>query len=380
MLDKDFPVDYFVGTMVRLLDTIQHNDENYTHDERVKTLHYVYTQAASHFNQPCVRCTLDIRPQKLQAALETVTGMVVYSWVKASPGLMAALTVHYTYALFLDDGKDDPFPTMGSFFNDMADGKVQQNPWLRLVNGHFPNLLNRYGPFCALNIYRSTIDFFEGCWIEQYHFHGYRGAEDFPDFSRRMTGLGHAVGASIWPAEMFDEQRYFREITTAICMMGNWIVWINDLISFYKEFYDERDQTSLVNNYSHVDGISTTEALEKLIQDTLRESVQIMSVFKDKHPLILETLTRFMHGYVTWHLCDQRYRVNEIYEQVDRKSEVGRKFCRYFEKANKVGRIDPAEWAVPAVAGFSGSKELPDSAPKAYAEQNGLVTPPMIEL
>lgn len=39
-----------------------------------------------------------------------------------------------------------------------------------------------------------------------------------------MNGLGHAVGASIWPAEMFDEKKLFLEITTAICMMENWMV------------------------------------------------------------------------------------------------------------------------------------------------------------
>lgn len=229
-----------------------------------------------------------------------------------------------------------------------------------------------------LTYYSPTV--FEGCWIEQYHFHGYRGAEDFPDFSRRMNGLGHAVGASIWPSETFDEQRYFREITTAICMMENFVVWVNDLISFYKEFYDERDQTSLVNNYSHVNGVSTTEALEKLIQNTLRECVQIMSVFKDKHPLILDTLTRFMHGYVTFHLCDPRYRVNEIYDQVDRESEVGRKFCQYFERANRVGRIDPAEWAVPSVIDLLGSRGMSETLHKDPGDQKCLIASPMIGL
>lgn len=158
MLDKEFPVNYFISTMVRLLDTIQHNDENYTHDERVQNLHYVYKEAVNHFTQPCVRYTLTVQPKKLQAGLETVTAMVVYSWAKASPELMAALVIHYTYALILDDGKDNPYPKMETFFNDMAEGKPQKHPWLRLVNEHFPSVLNRYGPFCALDIYRSTLD------------------------------------------------------------------------------------------------------------------------------------------------------------------------------------------------------------------------------
>lgn len=165
-----------------------------------------------------------------------------------------------------------------------------------------------------------------------------------------MNGLGHAVGASIWPAEMFDERKLFKEITTAICMMENWMVWVNDLISFYKEFDDERDQTSLVNNYCHVGGLTVEEGLEKLTANTLRVSREIMGVFEGKDPLLAETLTRFMHGYVTWHLCDKRYRINEIQEGIMQSGgggDVERRFCHYFEEANKVGRVDAAEWVVP---------------------------------
>jgi trichodiene synthase len=125
---------------------------------------------------------------------------------------------------------------------------------------------------------------------------------------------------------MFDETKLFKEITTAICMMENWMVWVNDLISFYKEFDDPRDQTSLINNYAHV---------------------EIMTVFADKDPRLVNTLTRFMHGYVTWHLCDDRYRISEIYKQVDGGSEVDCKFRHYYEEANKVGRVEASEWAVP---------------------------------
>lgn len=158
MSKADFPTEYFVGTVVRLLDTIQHNDTNYTPEQRVRALRHAYSVAAEHFAQPHVYHGLKVKnPKKLEAALQTITGMVVYCWVNASPELMSALTIHYTYTLILDDCEDDPYPTMG-FFHDMVNGKPQQHPWWRLVNEHFPNVLDHYGPFCALNIYRSTVD------------------------------------------------------------------------------------------------------------------------------------------------------------------------------------------------------------------------------
>lgn len=146
---------------------------------------------------------------------------------------------------------------------------------------------------------------------------------------------------------MFDEKVHFKEITTATCMMENWMVWVNDLISFYKEFDDPRDQTSLINNYAHVEGLTTIEALEKLTRNTIRVSEQIMAVFADKDPRVVNTLTRFMHGWVTWHLCDKRYRIDEVNVQVDGNNETNHKFHHCLEEANKVGRVDASEWAVP---------------------------------
>lgn len=158
MSQKPFPTETFVATVVQLMDTIQHNDVNYTHDERVGRLSYAYKKAASYFAQPHVREMLQVKPKKLQAALQTITGMVVYCWVNASPELCAALTIHYTYTMILDDSEDDPYSSMRDFFGDMVNGRQQKHPWWKLVNDHFPDVLKHYGPFCSLNIYRSTVD------------------------------------------------------------------------------------------------------------------------------------------------------------------------------------------------------------------------------
>jgi trichodiene synthase len=158
MSDQSFPIDYFVRTVVCLLDTIQYKDTNYTHEHRLQNLEYVYSEAVRHFAQPCVNDALKVEPKKLEAFLRTVTRMVVYSWVKTSPTQMAALTIYYTYFAILNDSKDNPYPAMDAFCDDMINGRQQRHPWWRLVNKHLPNVLKHYGPFCAFNIYRNTLD------------------------------------------------------------------------------------------------------------------------------------------------------------------------------------------------------------------------------
>lgn len=126
-----------------------------------------------------------------------------------------------------------------------------------------------------------------------------------------MNGLGHCVGASIFPKEQFDESAHFEEITCAIAQMENWMVFVNDLLSFFKEWDEPRDQASLVNNYANCDRSSLVEALEKLTRDCIRDSEQIVEVFADKHESIKEALTLFCQGEV--HRCI--FALNNLYRQ-----------------------------------------------------------------
>lgn len=208
-----------------------------------------------------------------------------------------------------------------------------------------------------------ALQVFEGCWIEQYNFHGYHGSYDYPGFLRRINGLGHCVGASLWSKDQFDEQKLFREITSVIAQMENWMVWVNDLMSFYKEFDDPRDQTSLVKNYVATYGISLGEAMEKLIEDTLLSTKQMMAVFADKDPQIKETITRFMHGYVTWHLCDDRYRLVEVYSRANTMDTAdARAFTTFRQQAAEVGVVDVSEWVKFSVVDLVQRQRAADSA------------------
>jgi trichodiene synthase len=157
-MSQQFPTQCYLDTMVRFLDTIEYHDLNYTHAVRVENLHYTYSKAAAHFAQPLQQETIKISPKKLQASLQSIVAMVVYSWVKVSKEVMADLSIHYTYMLILDDSTDDPDATMKTFTTDLLEGRPQQHYWWRLVNAQFPSLVRHYGPFCSLNLMRSTLD------------------------------------------------------------------------------------------------------------------------------------------------------------------------------------------------------------------------------
>ncbi|KAL7907378.1 trichodiene synthase [Trichoderma velutinum] len=345
--EKQFPLATYLETLVRLLDTVRYNDENFTDDERALCMKFVYSKAADHFIQPHVQKIVNWPPERMDAALKTIVGVVVYSWCRVSKEIMADLTIYYTYTLILDDTIEQPAGSMVNWYGDLLNARPQVHGWWKLVNDFMPSILRHYGGYCQLNLVRSMIDFFQGCWIEQHNFNGFRGSSDYPGFLRRMNGLGHSIGSSLCPLELIDEEKHFLEITTAIAQMENWIIWANDLFSFYKEYYTERDQTSLVNNYVACYGITLDEALNKLCEDVIRSSEEIIQVFQDKDPMIYESLTRYIQGYITWHLCEGRYRLIEVYESSGNDPNAQR-FKSYVESARRVGIIDPARYCVPS--------------------------------
>jgi trichodiene synthase len=292
--------------------------------------------------------------------MRTCVQLVVFSWVNISPQVMVAISIYFVYTNFLDDNNNDPNPDMGSFSEDLIHDNQQKHPFWRLMNGHFSDLLRHYGSFCGFTIIRSTLDYFQGYWIETRNFQGFLGSHYYPLFLRRLNCLGGICGGSLFPAENFDEKALFEEITTVIAQIEPMVAFVNDLVSFYKEFDNPRDQVSLVTNYCQVEGMTLQQAFDRLTDDAIHSIEQLKVIFDGgKTPAVVDSIHAFVQGHVTWHFCDERYRMREIYER-SCETPYGTKFRHYYEAALKVGYIDVRKWAGPT-ATINSFKESPSS-------------------
>ena len=124
------------------------------------------------------------------------------------------------------------------------------------------------------------------------------------------------------------------------------MIFINDLISFYKEFDDPEDEVILVRNYCIVEGISLHQALRKLTSQAVCGCEQLFAVFDDKTPQVKAAIFAFLQGYITWHLTSDRYRMDEVFEQAG-DSPDGLEFRRYYEQVRVTVWVSLDEWAVP---------------------------------
>ena len=350
MEDKkyDFPLDHYLSALVRFLDTVPYQDDNYSRSERLKILRDVYNGTAKHFAQPTQQDALQVHPKKMAVIMQTSVQLVVFCWVRLPIKVKVSLSIYFAYIVLLDDSDDDPYPEMQTFAQDLINGKEQRSTFWRLMNDHFStDFLSHYGGFCALAITRSTLDFFQGCWIETHNFQGFPGSDCYPLFLRRLNGLGGICGGSLFPIATFDEKSSIEEVTTVIAEIEPVIAFVNDLISFYKEFNTPRDQINLVTNRCRVDGITIREAFDRLTVETIRSVNRLQTVIsKEKSPVVAEMLHAFVQGYVTWHFSDARYRMRELYERAGEKPD-GPKFRKYFEGAMKAMPFDVGEWSEP---------------------------------
>lgn len=347
MITKQFPLNEYIAALTKFLETIDYHDDLFSHEQRLESLRYVYCHTAKHFDQPVERAALSVSSRKLQAVMRTSTLVTVYCWAKCPLDVMVGVSVYFAYIIMLDDSSARPNAQMTTFCEDLIKGKPQKHLFWQRMNAHLSSFLGYYGGFCAITIFRSTLDFFQGCWIEQNNFGGFPGSKYFPHFLRRLNGLGGISSATLFPSSEFNEEVLFEEIVTAVAQIEPQLTFCNDLISFYKEFDSPRDQINLVSNLTHCHGIPWEVAFERLTSDSIDSCEQLVNVFKGKNSKVEATVRAFVHGYVTWHLCDPRFRMEEVYK-LSGNSEADVKFRQYYEQAKSIGVIDFNLWANPS--------------------------------
>lgn len=349
MAVPNFPTAHFCRSIVRFLDIIEYDDSNLTREERIVGLREVHSKTAEYFAQPLPRETLkDVHPARIATVCRTISSLVVYCWPYVPRDVQVDITIWQSVINVLDDEvSEDPSAHTATLLTDMLAGRPPSHPFWKLMQEHLPRLLAHFGSFCGLNIMRSTIEYFEGCWIEQHSFQGWRGADCYPMFVRRLASLGGGVAGSLLPASSgFDDKALFKEISTVMAHFDDVVALPNDLFSFYKEF--DQDEPNLVSNLCTVEAMTMEQALERLTDQAIHSCVRMLELLADKEAAVWKTIRGFIHGYVTWHFCELRYRMKEVYDAAAAPEVglAGKKFREYQEKAFSVGWVPLEKWSL----------------------------------
>lgn len=99
-------MEHYAASFVQMLSHVGYEDTNYSSEERQHNVDHVYSNTIAYFVHPSRRLRTGIR--RMQAFIQTIVRMTVYTYPKLPLGVMTVLCIYYTYTVTLDDCEDHP--------------------------------------------------------------------------------------------------------------------------------------------------------------------------------------------------------------------------------------------------------------------------------
>ncbi|KAG8528567.1 uncharacterized protein KY384_006739 [Bacidia gigantensis] len=344
---KDLSPDATLSGIVKFLDKLEYQDDNFANrNARLETLNLVWKSTAEHFENLIRAEKIRVAPKLVYKAIQPSVRGNVYSLGNLSIPLLVDLSIYWTF-FFINELGGFKDPSMETFLPDLLSGAEQRSEFWFLMNEHLPRLLSHYGPFCGLTIFRSTLGWCQGSWLEKRNIIGYPGAHRYPTYLRHLTGLSENGCVSLFPKEIIDEDENLQHIAVLLPHMVTYVDKVNDLFSFYKEVHDPDDRINAATTYSHAHGVTLQESFEYIVEEAVSCLEQIRTVFtKGRVPAVQKVVESTLQGYVTYHICEDRYRLGELTEKGGDDPNAT-EFSRYYNMIRKVGWFDPSEWPQP---------------------------------
>ncbi|KAK2462610.1 hypothetical protein APHAL10511_005343 [Amanita phalloides] len=131
-------------------------------------------------------------------------------------------------------------------------------------------------------------------------------AQQFPFFLRNLTSLARPHSLFAFPKSM-----PFTSYIEAIPAMVNYISFINDTFSFYKEEL-ANENVNCISNIARCTGQTKLDVLQHLADESVKAHKEILAVLKDR-PQALAAYQAFAMGIVHYHTSTKRYKLTELW-------------------------------------------------------------------
>ncbi|KAJ3730815.1 terpenoid synthase [Lentinula raphanica] len=131
-------------------------------------------------------------------------------------------------------------------------------------------------------------------------------ADNYPAFSRSITGAGELYALAIFPPEV-----PLGSYIQALPSLRAFVVNVNDILSFYKEELAE-ETVNHISLIAFARGCSQSHAFHSLIHETVEAHQKIINILGSDLQA-LDAYRNFASGYVYFHTSvDSRYHLNEL--------------------------------------------------------------------
>ncbi|KAL3480914.1 isoprenoid synthase domain-containing protein [Aspergillus californicus] len=241
----------------------------------------------------------------------------------ASHQLKRYIALYTTFLLYVDDKAEQDLENILPDLQRVSSGAYKGlhtlkchdtvvNIWLELVateTGTF------YGPYSTGVITKGLVDFMLGNTVESNVAAGLKLPAKFGQraskFIRDKTGAGEVYAHFVFPEHLAEENGYLPTYVPFIACMLDIINGVNDILSFFKETVVGTEMNTNIMNRARISCCSPHDVLKEICRETAETMYVVSNVFEEKC-VVGKLWKDFMNGYIMWHICEDRYRLNEI--------------------------------------------------------------------
>lgn len=213
------------------------------------------------------------------------------------------------YLIYVDDMAHKDPSSFSVFEQRFLRGQPQLNPVLDALIDVLLRMWDLYDPLCANSIIASTFEYFTSTCIEPdiERLPLIRGTQRFSWFVRERTGVATAFALMMFTkSTQIDMMEYIQ----AMPDMNFWICLTNDVLSFHKEEL-AGETANYVHNRACLENKAPLEVLAEMAEE-LRVSRNTIHIALSKSPRALQAWKVWEHGYVAWHMAQDRYKLRDL--------------------------------------------------------------------
>ncbi|KAF9468658.1 isoprenoid synthase domain-containing protein [Collybia nuda] len=165
----------------------------------------------------------------------------------------------------------------------------------------------------ANSIVCAALEFVNGCALENHadiqNIVPCSSSPSWPYYLRAKTGVAPAYSFMIFTKNVHPKLSHFIQ---AIADINLFIDLTNDTLSFYKESMDN-EEGNYVTNRSLVHGKPPIRVLSEVADEAYAAYSRVSKSLKTQGtPEAYKAWMTFVHGYITFHVTQGRYRLEEL--------------------------------------------------------------------